>query len=308
MIVSMSNIEYENTNQVCLIGMPGDGKSTLACSAPNPLFIDTEDGLKRVLPQHRPSNIIRALSYKEILDDLSNADLGQYKTIVIDTFGGLLDLMTIYAKEVNSKFLQSDGTLTMKGWGWLGQEFLRFSKKLKLLNKHVIFVSHATEENDGENKVYRVDAGGRAKKDIMKAMDYVGFVEVVGKNRVINWGPNERYYTKNNLGITDFEKLPNLLEGEINNYMTTFFDRSNVQRQKEAELNEKYNSTMNIIKSELNDVVDSTTATAFLELLKRIDHVYQSLNEGKHLLKQKANLLGLVYNIKTKKFEVKNNG
>lgn len=305
MIRSISDLVLNSSYQALILGMPGDGKSTLACSTPNPLVIDTDDGINRIAAQHRPSNFIQGATYAEILDDINNADLSPYKTIVVDTLGRLLDLMTDHAKSVNSKYLQSDGTLTMKGWGWLGQEFIRFSKKLRNLNKNVVFVAHTIEEQDGENKVYRIDAGGRAKKEIMKDMDFVGFVEVSGKDLVVNWGPSERYYTKNSIGIVDYEKLPKLDKGESNSYMTDLFNRANLQRVEDGKLNDKYKSLIVMVKNELENVKNADTAMACLELLKTLDHVYQSFNEVKYWLKGKTDSLGLIYNIKSKKFEVK---
>lgn len=37
-----------------LYGAPGVGKTTLACSAPNPILIDLDKGIQRIRAQHRP--------------------------------------------------------------------------------------------------------------------------------------------------------------------------------------------------------------------------------------------------------------
>ena len=47
----------------------------------------------------------------------------------------------------NPKVKQSDGQLSMKGWGNVKAEFQRLLKLLDNKNKSVIFVAHAREEN-----------------------------------------------------------------------------------------------------------------------------------------------------------------
>lgn len=302
MIKRSHEVDLNAIYQVLLYGKPGSVKSTTACSAPEPLLVDVDRGIQRIHAPSRPGAYIQPQTYQELLDDLSG-DLSEFKSIIIDTLGRLLELMTSHAPKVNSKFIQSDGTLTQKGWGWLGNEFHRFAEMLRSKGKHVIYVAHATEEQDGESKVYRIDAGGRAKKEIFKDMDLVGFMEIQGTTPMVNFGFNERYYTKNSIGIVDFETLPNVLKGEPNNYLSNLFSRAAIKAAEDGERNKKYAEVKNMITGNIEAVNDAESAQMCLESLMKMDHVYHSLAEGKHLLNEKIKALGLEYDKQAKKFK-----
>lgn len=302
MIKRSNEINHEANLAVLLYGKPGSSKSTTACSAPAPLLIDFDRGIHRIHPPARPNSYIQPTSYKELLDDISG-DLSEYKTIIIDTLGRMLELIAEHAKIINPKFAQSDGTLTLKGWGWLGGEFCNFAKRLKALKKHVIYVAHASEEEDNGVKVYRVDAGGRARKEIFKDMDIVGFMEIQGILPIVNFAPSERFYTKNSIGITEFERLPNILQGAPNNYLTNLFLRVAQKQALDGEINLKYVEVKTEINNLIEGVKDPATANTCLDKLNKLEHVYHSLAEGKHLLTGKVKAIGLTYDRETMKFK-----
>lgn len=306
MIKRSNEINHDFVYNVLLYGKPGAAKSTTSCSAPAPLLIDVDRGITRIHAPSRPEAFIQPTTYQELLDDMAG-DLSEFKTIIIDTLGRLLELMTAHASKVNPKLMQSDGTLTQKGWGWLGNEFHSFSNRLRAMNKNVIYVAHAVEEQDGEQKVYRIDAGGKAKKEIFKDMDLVGFMEVQGTRPMINFGFSDRYYTKNSIGITDFEPLPSILKGEANNYLTNLFARASAKAAEDGERNKKYAEVKRTIHSNIEFVTDAETATTCLESIYKMDHVYHSLAEARHLLNEKVKVLGLAWDAKDKKFKAAKN-
>jgi len=79
---------------ITIYGNPGIGKTSLAASFPNPLFILTENPGKNGL-----SCTKKYSSFKEIFDDvreLSKIDSIPYDTIVLDSIGGLDKLVIEY--------------------------------------------------------------------------------------------------------------------------------------------------------------------------------------------------------------------
>lgn len=110
--------------RMLIAGYPGIGKSTLALSAPRPLHIDCDFGIDRIEPRYRMP-YIQPRSYDEILNDLKPENLKDFETLVFDTAGKLISLMGLWAIKQNPKYGQRDGSLSLKGYGFVGREFVR---------------------------------------------------------------------------------------------------------------------------------------------------------------------------------------
>ena len=130
-IIKPENMNFSNKNIIMIIsGLPGTGKTTLALSAPDVLLIDTDEGLARVNPAHRRDASV-CKTYEEILADIKAAE-GQYKTIVIDTCGALIEYMKDWAMRTDPKASKNNGGFSLLGYGVIKQEFLRLSAELRL--------------------------------------------------------------------------------------------------------------------------------------------------------------------------------
>lgn len=220
----MSKIKKKNEIELpkvilgCIVGVPGIGKTTLALSAPSPLLLDTDNGIHRVQSEYR-ADCVQVKSYQDILDVLEE-DLSDYKTIVIDTLGELVNFMLKYFADKDKSLITRGGTYNIKIWGLVKTEFENLKLKLQLLNKHLIFVSHAKEERDGENKIYRMNVAGSTPDILNGVLDFLGFCEVVGKTRSISFTPSARFYAKNSIELNDYLEIPQLKTGDKNDFLT----------------------------------------------------------------------------------------
>ena len=134
--------------RILVAGYPGIGKSTLALSAPKPLHIDIDHGIDRIEPRYR-ADYIQPKTYDEVLDDLVPENLTDYDTLVFDTGGKLISLMSLWAIKKDPKYGQRDGSLSLKGYGFVGKEFTRLMDYcFYTLNKHIVMVFHAIEDKD----------------------------------------------------------------------------------------------------------------------------------------------------------------
>ena len=218
LIKKKEEIELPKVILGCIVGVPGIGKTTLALSAPSPLLLDTDNGIHRVQSEYR-ADCVQVKSYQDILDVLEE-DLSDYKTIVIDTLGELVNFMLKYFADKDKSLITRGGTYNIKIWGLVKTEFENLKLKLQLLNKHLIFVSHAKEEKDGENKVYRMNVAGSTPDILNGVLDFLGFCEVVGKTRSISFTPSARFYAKNSIGLNDYLEIPQLKTGDKNDFLT----------------------------------------------------------------------------------------
>ena len=217
-IKKKNEIELPKTIVGCITGVCGIGKTTLALSAPKPLLLDTDNGIHRVQSEYR-SDVVQVKSYQDILDVLEE-DLSDYETIVIDTLGELVNFMLKYFADKDKSLITRGGTLNIKVWGLVKTEFESLKLKLQLLNKHLIFVSHAKEERDGENKIYRMNVAGSTPDILNGVLDFLGFCEVVGKTRSISFTPSARFYAKNSIELNDYLEIPQLKTGDKNDFLT----------------------------------------------------------------------------------------
>ena len=217
-IKKKNEIELPKTIVGCITGVCGIGKTTLALSAPKPLLLDTDNGIHRVQSEYR-SDVVQVKSYQDILDVLEE-DLSDYKTIVIDTLGELVNFMLKYFADKDKSLITRGGTYNIKIWGFIKQEFQNLKLKLQLLNKQLIFVSHVKEDKDGENKVYRMDVAGSTSETVTKILDFLGFCEMLGKSRSISFTPSARFYAKNSIGLNDYLEIPQLKTGDKNDFLT----------------------------------------------------------------------------------------
>ena len=213
-----------------IYGQPSLGKSTLALSMPRPLLLDTDGGLHRVQAEYRTDSV-PVKSYDDILAVLKE-DLSNYDTIIIDTLGKLVDFMCEKASTENPKLLQGDGTFSQKGWGVVKNYFKSLVKDLDRLDKNLIFVAHEKEERQGEEKYIRPDVSGSSGKDIIKELDFLGYMEVIGKKRSITFMPSSKVYAKNSLGLDNYVEIPILEKGDKNTFLTDYVLNPTIERRK----------------------------------------------------------------------------
>ena len=298
------NFDAEKFN-VLLAGFPGIGKTTLACSAPKPLVLDLDKGISRVNAKFR-QDIADVETYEELLNDLETADLSEYETIVIDTGARLLDLMKSWAIRKEPKNGQTDGNLTLKGYGVVGKEFMQFVNNIKYkYHKHCVVIFHAKEEKDGDLTKLRITIEGQSKDAVWQPMDLGGFMEIIGKDHTIGFTNCERYFAKGSHGIKGIYTIPNPEETGENNFLSKLFEKMTEQlKQESAEANEQkseYEKVMNSIKPKIDSMTENNILE-IQELIKNAKQVATSEKELKNAFKNKLDELGMKYDAQTKKY------
>lgn len=183
----------------CIIGDPGLGKTTLLSTADAPLLMDFDKGAYR---SGNRKDVLEINTWADVTELLADkAVLEPYQTIGIDTTGRALDFITVDIINSQPK-LGRDGALTQQGWGVLKTRFRTFVAQLRSLGKDVVLLNHAREEKDGDVRIVRADIQGGSYAEVMKVADFVGYLTMAGKDRVLDFNPTERSIGKNPAGWT----------------------------------------------------------------------------------------------------------
>lgn len=303
-----SELEAKQTITMLVYGQPGVGKTTLAVSAPDAVLFDYDGGVQRINGAHQTLTVqIRSWEdTSEALDEIV-ASYPDVKTIVIDTVGKMLDFMSEYIVRNNSRMKKSDGTLSLQGYGLRKSMFIDFIKKTAVLGKNIIFVAHEKEEKRGDDTVKRPDIGGSSANDLVKELDLVGYMQMLGKDRTIAFNPTEAYYAKNTCNLPAVTKIPLVVDetgmavGD-NNFVRRVLATYKKTQAVTQEETRKYDALVENIRTavaaagtaeELNKVRDSIAKT----------QMYNSKMVGEKMAAQRAKALGLNFNAVDGRYE-----
>lgn len=297
----------EKKIRMLIAGYPGIGKTTLALSAPRPLHIDVDFGIDRVEPRYR-APFIQPADYDEILTDLVPENLAEFDTLVFDTGGKLISLISLWAIKRDPKYGQRDGSLSLKGFGFVGKEFVRLMDYCFYeLKKNIVILFHATEEKDGDNTRLRIKVEGQTKNNVWEPMDLGGFVEMMGNDRTIGFSNCERYFAKGTRGISGIRRIPTLGPNSANDFLTRLFAEYNHKAAAEVEQaateKEAYQEAMEFGKNLIEAITDAESANAAMKPYKQIPHALTSKKELGALWNKQIAKCGLIYDKAAKQYK-----
>lgn len=302
-------INIENKFRVLIAGYPGIGKTTLGLSAPKPLLIDTDFGANRIIDRLQ-TDCIQPNTYQELLNDLTVENLKDYESIVVDTGGKLLDLMKVHAIKLDSKNSKKDGSLSLQGYGTVGQLFKDFVYNIHyVLKKHLIIIFHVVEDKQDEETKLRILVEGSTKNTIWQEMDIGGFIEKRNGKREIGFEPCERYFAKRTQGIKAKYLIPELADGVSGDFLTKLFaEMDNYTKEVGTKMQEERKQCEELVKkySEIISNMTVKNVNDVMELIKSIDnHILTSEKEIKAHFSEKIKELNLVWNKEKQQYEMK---
>jgi AAA domain len=177
-----------------IFGQPGIGKSSLGYSAADPLLLDFDAGAHRAANRR---DTLQIGTWADVAELMAQPDaLAPYQTIVVDTVGRCLDLMSTDIIAGNPK-LGRDGNLSLQGYGALKARFRLWVAQLRTFGKDVVLIAHDKEEGDADSKSVRPDITGVSYSEVMKVSDFVGYLAMSGKTRVLDFNPTDKWVGKN---------------------------------------------------------------------------------------------------------------
>jgi len=241
-ILDMIRKPEDRPSLVTILGDAGLGKSSLAATFPNPIFIRAEDGLQAIPLESRPDAFPVLTSVNDLWEQLSSLikEEHQYKTLIIDSVTALERMFIENIVESDPKKPKSINQ-AMGGYGAgltaVAALHGRVRKACGLLNNkgmHIVFIAHADTEtidlpDQDPYTRYNLRLGKRSTAPYVDDVDVVGFIKlqsfvkddkkiISDGSRVLSVTATASNVSKNRYGIT--EDLPVLLNvNPFSNYI-----------------------------------------------------------------------------------------
>lgn len=286
-------------------GQPGLGKSTLALSIPNSVSVDADKGMHRVQPRWRVASL-PLNNYDDLLAFIDSPEIEPYSSLVVDTLGKLVDRIGEYVIRKNPKSGRSNGVLTMQGWGDVKIEFQNLLRLLRNKRKHLIFVAHEKEEKEGDVRLVRPDVAGASGKELIKELDFVGYMESRGDERTISFTPCEKFYAKNALKLPQVLKIPNPeITGKNDFLLKNIIERTEQNNADQTALNRKYDDVVTSNAAQVAILTDAKGVNLMIEEINKGDAIWDSQRVAKKALMDRAAVLGLEFDKEIKLFKQK---
>jgi hypothetical protein len=178
---------------VLLYGAPGISKTSIGNTADDPLCLDFDEGAHRSF-NRKPT--MRFDSWPDV--EAAWEKINGRKTVVVDTIGRALDMLSLTLVAENSKWGTRAGGLTIQGYGALGSRFAMWNNLLRAEGKDRVYLAHEKEEKDGDDRYWRPEIVGKSYTEAMKCSDIVGYIFRDRQNkRWIDFNPTDRHLGKN---------------------------------------------------------------------------------------------------------------
>lgn len=269
---------------LCIYAAPGLGKTSISFTADKPLLLDFDRGAHRAANRKDTVQVDRW----EDVASITAEDLADFNTVVVDTAGRALDVLTANIIRRNPKAGRG-GALTLQGYGTLKAEFVAWLKHLNSLGKDVVLIAHMDEQRNGDEIIERLDVQGGSKGEIYKAADAMGRLSIRDGKRMLNFSPTDSQFGKNPgqldpLEVPHPERAPEFLAGVIQKIKDKLNAMTEEQREAQAAL-EKW-------RTNLADVEDADGINGLLDAAK------SSSRAAQILLHDRATALGLTFDKK----------
>ena len=300
-----AEMNFADKNIIMIVsGLPGTGKTTLALSAPDALLIDTDEGLCRVNPAHRKDASV-CKTYEEILADVKAAE-GQYKTIVIDTCGALIEYMKDWAMRTDPKASKTNGGFSLQGYGVIKSEFVRLSAELRK-KFNVVYLFHENMTKNGDDGVfYELVVEGSTRTLVYQPADLAAHLFIDHGKRFLGFTPTEQYSAKSAYGIKGLIEVPELKDGDPNDFLTKLFAKVRENLQKEAgdlaPAKKQYEEIMGAVKEYCAYLDAPEKASEVMGMIKKLPKALTSEAEAKAMFKSRLEELGIVWDKATKTY------
>lgn len=307
LIKKANELEIPTNIKMMLYGQAGMRKTTTALSAPKPLLLDFDNGVKRVNFEHlKGVDTVQVTCWNDVTEVIQE-NLSEYQTIVIDTIGKMMDYIITFKCGTRQP--------QIRDWGGINAEFSGFVRNLSSLNKNIIFVAHRDTRKEGDDTVFIPALREKSYNSIVTELDLLGYMEARNQNGkvrcTITFDPTNRNDGKNTCNLPSIMEVPTILDDKGNPIAGNTFISGQViapyltmlQTKKEERL--KHEKVMEEIKEAIELITDARGATEFVTSIDQYEHIGNSKIVAKQLLIKKTDSLNLQWNKSANSYEPK---
>lgn len=296
LIKKSNELVIPSTVKMMIYGQAGMGKTTVALSAPKPLLLDFDNGVKRVNMAHLDGiDIVQVSSWQDVQQVLQE-DLSAYQTIVVDTIGKMMDFIISYKCGTRQP--------QIRDWGGINAEFSWMTRTLSSLNKNVVFVAHRDTRKEGDDTVFIPALREKSYNSIVTELDLLGYLEMKNENgvqrRTITFDPTSRNDGKNTCNLPGIMFVPGIVDAAgnptaKNNFINTqvIAPYLNMLAVKKAQ-QEQYDKLIAELKDNIELITDAQSANDFIARIDNFEHIGSSKAMASKMLADKARALNLV--------------
>lgn len=305
LIKKSNELTIPSTVKMMIYGQAGMGKSTVALSAPKPLLLDFDNGVKRMNMAHLEKVATVQVTQWADVQQVLQEDLSAYQSIVVDTIGKMMDFIITYKCGTRQP--------TIRDWSGINAEFSWLTRTLSSLNKHIIFVAHRDTRKEGDDTVFIPALREKSYNSIVTELDLLGYLEMKSErgiqHRTITFDPTSRNDGKNTCNLSSVMEIPTIVDRNGNPTAKNEFITVSIinaylgMLRAKKEAREKYDKVIEEIKDAIEaQITDAQSANYFAAHIKDFDHVGSSLNMARSLFAAKVKALGLVFDKETKMY------
>lgn len=189
---------------VLLYGHVGSRKTSIAQTAEDTFSMDFDNGAHRSFNRRY---CVRFETWKDVSEIFADPKLADSKTLVIDTVGRLLDLLTADVRTRKASF-SNGASLSPLGWGVLKSDFVNWLKNVKNFGRGArdcVMIAHHKEKQENDKTMVRPEIPGGSYAEVLKDAEIVGYVSFKESKPVINFAPTETTIGKNSAGWGEIE-------------------------------------------------------------------------------------------------------
>lgn len=185
---------------LCLYGVGGAGKTTLATTAPKPVFIDSEESTKALGARGIDVPVINVKTWADVGEAwglIKNNK--EYETVVIDPTGQFLEMLI--------ESVAGGGSMDLRKWGDAKARFRKFLWTVKQSGKNVVFIAHDDKKPDDQSLMRSPKVSANLSDELVNMCDIVGYMFVNNGQRYLRIQPALKIVAKDrfDLGVEVLE-------------------------------------------------------------------------------------------------------